>query len=380
MCLVRNLESDPDSQAKYLSRWARLIHCYSRMALTKLRDRTFAFQGITSHIARVSGRGVNGYSTRLLFFDGLPVACFLPSLLWVARRTHGKRSDQSINTDSAKTRVEAECDINTLSWASIEGGVSYDRKWPFCATSSPRTTIFADGFSSGTFTPKKRTQIVHLFSPRNGSEAAEDDHNNDTPVETSYERPEFDIPNILKIYNFHRYRYCTRVLSLIHVPHLLSRVTLEGPAFSFTTECTSRANTVIPDLDETNWDHPTKRNCRRHIYNLIWFDLGFLQFSQTRLAIEVTCLTVIEWEDVLGPSLTDMGGGDPDSWQPDSAAGIVLIRSDSGGKDSEYGGICGGSQELYTRIGYWELRKGDLYRPPYGPIREGAKVRRLVVI
>lgn len=377
MCLVQNLESDPESQATFLSLWGRLLLSYTYMDLTKPRDRTFAFQGITSHIARLSSRAASDCGARISFFDGLPVVCLLPSLLW---QSQGNRPDQNITTDNARTRVEGGCYVNTLSWASIEGSVSYAWRWPFCASASPRTTIFAPGFSSGTFKLKRRTQVVQLFTPRTRCGATEDDENDDTPVESSYEPLDFYPRGMQVEFVFPRYRYCTSVLSLIHVQSLLSRVTLEGPTFSFTTECTSGPSNVFPGQNDTFWDHPIKRNGLKNMFNLIWFDVAFLQFLQTRLAIEVTCLTVIEWKYRKMLSRTDMGAADPDSWQPDCAAGIVLIRSDSGGKDGESGGICEGAQEVYTRIGYWELRKWDPCHPPYGPIREESKLRRVVVI
>lgn len=377
MSSTRELESNPHSQADFLLLWARLISIYTKMVLTKPRDRTFAFQGITSHMVRLSGREANGCGTRLSFFDGLPVACLLPSLLWVAGPTDpGERPNQNITSDNAEIRVETWCYVNTLSWASIEGPVSYRCSWPFCAESSPRTTVFAPGFSSGNFTPQKRTQIVHLFPSRNDCEAAEDNHDLDNPVESSYKRPCSDLST-----PFQSYRYCTRVLSLIHVRHLLSRVILEGPAFSFTTECTSRPKRASPGYYETRQDHHTKRDGFKNMLDFIWFDLAFSKLSQTPFTIEVTCVAIIEWDyGWWAGTETDMGVESPDSWQPDCAAGIVLIKRDNGGKDSDYGGNSENAQEFYTRIGYWELIGGNQDHPPYGPIREEAKVRRVVVI
>lgn len=378
MCSAQNLESDPESQATFLRLWGRLIISYTHMALTKPQDRTFAFQGITSHIARLSSRAASDCWSRISLFDGLPVPCLLPSLLWQA---NGKRPDQNITTDNARTRVESGCYVNTLSWASVEGSAWYGRNWPFCASASPRVTIFAPGFGSGTFKLKRRTQVVQLFAPRNRCGATEDDGNDETPVESSYEPLDFHPRGMQKEFVFLRYSYCTRMLSLIHVKNLLSRVTLEGPTFSFTTECTSGPSKVAPGRSDTFWDHPIKRNGLKNMFNLIWFDLAFLRFSKTRLAVEVTCLTVTEWEHGEVCTPTDVGNESPDSWQPNCAAGIVLIRSDSGGKDGEYGGICEGAREFYTRIGYWELGiPWDLNRPSYGPIREEAQVRRVVVI
>lgn len=374
MCTDWPVEVTTDAryQRDFFSLWYLLLHHYTSMALTWPRDRPFAFQGIASQLARVSNENASrGRGAAIHFFDGLPVRFLLPSLLWRVSSVNGRRTTQDTTKSGAKTRIEAECHLNTLSWASIEGTVLTPYTWPCCTTASPSTTIFAPGFSSGTFTLRKRTQIVELSPGPKPCVILDTDGEDDLPC----------IPRISseKMDTFASYRYCTRAVSLIHVHNLLSRVTLEGPTFSFTTPSTYHSRTMSPGGCMTDWDQRGRWHGLRDSFMLMNLDLGCLRFSHFGLSMRVTCLTVIEWEwdenkDCRYPK--DMAREKPESWQPNCAAGIVLIRNEGGHEDVHWNR----AEEIYTRIGYWELVHWNPYHPPYGPIRKEAKVKRVTVI
>lgn len=368
MCAIMNLDSGVPEQEMFLGPWNSLVYMYTGMNLTKPRDRPVAFQGITSYISRLSSNNAyRGGGTGVTFFDGLPVPFLLPSLLWRVVGTKGGRARQSIITSSTKTCVVAECYVNTLSWASVEGEVRCPYEWPVCAAPRPATTIFAPGFNSGTFKLQKRVQIIELFHDPKPCKDADTGHDKE-PVHI----PEWKVsyPDIAA------YRYCTRLVSLIHVHNLLSRVILEGPTFILTTPSTCKSSTLAPGGCMANWHHPEKGHRRTDSFNLFNLDLGSLRDSCSGLALQVTCLTVIEWElSRNGERRMDMAGENVETWQPDCAAGIVLIKGNDG-KGLYHDKV----EETYTRIGYWELLKSNEYHPPYGPIRKEPKVRRVVVI
>ncbi|KAJ0122253.1 HET-domain-containing protein [Diaporthe amygdali] len=173
LCTGRELHSNPMSQSAFLFLWRKLLSAYTEMALTQPADRPFAFQGITSHIARLSSKVAGDGGEGTTFFDGLPIA--------------------------------------------------------------------------GTFQLKERSQIIELFP---------------------------------------------------------------------------------------------------------------------------------QWEPGPESEPMDMSGVNQDGWQPNSAAGIVLIRS----QNREDSMLVDQSEEVHTRIGYWELEQWNQYHPPYGLIREEAEVRRIVII
>ncbi|KAL1855887.1 hypothetical protein Daus18300_010865 [Diaporthe australafricana] len=155
MCTMQNISSDPKSQASFFGLWMKLVSTYTNMALKVWGDRPVAIHGITSRMTGTNGTGSS-------FFDGMPVECFVPSLLWRWKHGKGIRPNQNITTSSDKMRITAECRVNTLSWASIEGATAFTYKWPFCAAGSLQT-ILSPQVDSGDLTLQNRTQVIDLL-------------------------------------------------------------------------------------------------------------------------------------------------------------------------------------------------------------------------
>lgn len=365
-----NVSSSLRDQRIFLMLWKRLVSKYTAMALTRPQDRSVAFHGITSWIA---GNGTTGSS----FFNGLPVACFVPSLLWQFVDGKGTRARQSIATSNTMTRVVAESCVNTLSWASIEGAVNFwHSTWrPYGASVSleAKQTYEVD---NGALILQDRTQVIELLSHAKPSGPTGDEDNSPPHAMRETDKASY-IPSNLTFYV--GYRYATRLISLVQPRYSPSRVTLEGPTFSFTTE-TAKSEDGSNGL--VYWNHPLKRSFRHKRHGgMMRLDLLCLRFPQVGLSMQVTCLTVVEWVDAKPrETRTNLGGGDPDEFlEPDSAAGIVLIR---GVSEDRGAGVNReeGSEEVYTRIGYWELVPWNENHPPYKPIRQEARVRQVTVI
>lgn len=349
-----------------------LISQYTNMAPKMPGDRPVPIRGITS---RMTGADATGSP----FFDGMPVECFVPSLLWRWKHGRGIRPTQNITTSGDKIRILAECRVNTLSWALVEGAVAFTYKWPFCSAASLENIVTSE-VDSGDLILQKRTQIIDLYHHDRSSGTAgylgDNGLEHAIVADTTRFRTEPDRSF------YWPYRYCTRLVSLTRTLHSPSRVILEGPTFSSTTETTREGNVASKSFWRTYWNHPLKKTpVELFSRGLMVSDLMCLRVAPVGLTMQATYLIVVEWTDAEDGGAKDMDGEHPESWEPKSAAGIVLIRSEDGegSREGKRDRVERG-EEVYTRIGYCDLRESDPDVPPYRPIRKEAEVRRVTVI
>lgn len=338
-----NDDSEQQRQINAERWWLDFVRDYSRMGLTKASDRLPALSGILSSLS--SGRGWE-------FFDGLPLHCFLMSLLW--RCKEGRRLKQNTETIELGKCMVTTSVVNTLSWASVEspGSGTYCSYWDRWFSGTMNTLPRISRSESSSVLTYQRQQCVKLLKVEEVPEPS---------MQTSFDDSEKSY-----YYELHKHTYCAQLLELkLSSPgdRKASQAILRGSIIDIETRCIQ----VIPSSESTDseesewiWSHPHRKQYKPRIHDHPgWFkpDIGELCAgpSHAGLSMQVTCLIIVEWEsDIKCNGI------------PDLAAGVVLIKSPQDG--------------TYSRIGYFELGDTSCNQPPCEPTRQMMRTETLTIL
>jgi hypothetical protein len=363
--------ADPRKDFSYklfFKAWQKLVRAYSDLNLTYPSDRFPAFAGITS---------VQEDLMALTCIEGLWLEDFIPSLLWYCKPKTGRRLAEEINSirperkEFLEAMYTAKTTVNSLSWASIEGEVEYSDwpLWDFAKDNFPTTPGL--GFAGGNAGETRRaTKPRQLIAGEEAPDSPEYDYylldlherkhsfrllHYDPTKRATPDDPLFGeeasgntrVAHQTKIRADSNCRYRTSLLRIVpantaYMYKNPSTFVLRGPVFRFVSgpmEHSLQTSWVLPPFVPKGLLDPIAKHR--------WFfpDLKMLYDLPLGARLEVTCLAVVQWENVWAK-------------KPEGhVAGIVLARLvDDGRVDRETLEGVGKGCGAFARIGFFDFQ------------------------
>ncbi|KAH8669147.1 heterokaryon incompatibility protein-domain-containing protein [Xylariales sp. PMI_506] len=357
-----------DSSHKlFFEAWQKLVRAYSDLNLTYPSDRFPAFAGITS---------VQQDRMALTCFEGLWLENFIPSLLWYCKPKTGLRLAEEINSIRPERKefleaiYTAKTTVNSLSWASIEGEVEYS-DWPLWDFAKDNfTTTLGPGFAGNNAGETRRATkprqliageeapnspeynyLLDLHERKHSFRILHYDPTNraapDDPLFGEEMSGKTRIAHQAKIRVDSNCRYRTSLLRLVpantaYMYRNPSTFVLRGPVFRFVSgplEHSLQTSWVLPPFVPKGLLDPTAK------YRWFFPDLKMLYHLPLGARLEVTCLAVVQWDDVW-------------AHKPEGhVAGVVLARLiDNGRVDKETLEGVGKGCGTFARIGFFDFR------------------------